>query len=101
MSKQLDKPTRKFYGTLFNKNTALGKLNRTLDPAGKKVADDAIEKTTPITEDDVQIAKPLPMPDADSEAVGRARRRRIAQQRSQSGRESTFLSNSGEAKLGG
>jgi hypothetical protein len=99
MSNLLDKPTNKFYGTLFNKNTALGKLNRAMDPAGKKIADDAIEKTTPL--EAPQLEAPPTMPTSDDEAVRRARRRRIAMAQQQGGRQSTMLSNAGEARLGG
>ena len=101
MSNILDKPTNKFYSTLFNKDTALGKLNRAVDPLTTKIADDAVEKTTP--QDLTAIAPPAPptMPTSDDEAVRRARRRRIAVAQSQGGRQSTILSTSGDAKLGG
>ena len=101
MSGVLDKPTNKFYSTLFSEKTALGRWNRFTDPAGKAVADDAIKKTTPITDDSVGVAEPVTMPGADDEAVRRARRRKIASMQARSGRASTILSDSGEAKLGG
>lgn len=95
----LSSSTNKFYSTLFNPNTGLGKFNRTFDPAGKAVADDAIEKTSPVP--DAVLPPPVVMPTIDNEEVQRARRRRIAQQQAQSGRASTIYTDNGTAKLGG
>lgn len=101
MSDLLDKPTNKFYSTLFSEKTALGKFNRTMDPAGRYVADDAIEKTTPITDADVPIEAPVTMPGSDDEAVRRARRRKIASMQARSGRQSTLMSSDDGDRLGG
>lgn len=96
----LSKSTNKFYSTLFNRDTFLGKLNRTLDPLGREVADDAIEKTTPVP--DAVLPPPVAMPGMDDEAVRRARRRKIAGIQSQGGRASTiYTDGDGSAKLGG
>jgi hypothetical protein len=101
MSNILDKPTNKFYSTVFNKDTALGKWNRALDPLTTKVADDAVEKTTPLDLSTAVPPAPPVMPTSDDEAVKRARRRRIAVAQQQGGRASTIFTGSGEAKLGG
>lgn len=102
MSDLLDKPTNKFYGSLFNKDTTLGKWNRFVDPVTTKIADDAVEKTTPITDADVPIEAPVTMPGSDDEAVRRARRRKIASMQARSGRQSTLMSGGdGDVKLGG
>lgn len=95
----LSKSTNKFYSTLFNPDTTLGKFNRTMDPAGKMVADDAIEQTTPI------VAPPTPEPLAmpDEEAVAAARRRKAAQMRGRGGRQGTIDTTvvGGDPLLGG
>lgn len=98
MGSALSKSTNKFYDTLFDDSTALGKWNSWTDPAGKLVADDAIEKTTP------QVEPTLPnitMPTSDDEAVKRARRKKIASAQSGSGRASTIYTDTGDARLGG
>lgn len=101
MSNILDKPTNKFYSTVFSKKTALGKWNRAVDPLTTKIADDAVEKTTPQDLSGAVPPAPPVMPASDDEAVRRARRRRIAAAQAQGGRQSTILSDSGDAKLGG
>ena len=90
--------TKSFYGTLFNKNTFMGKVNRTLDPFGREVADDAMERLTPKPPPAPGPA-PLAMPDADNEAVAAARRRKMAAMKNRGGRASTILG--GEDSLGG
>lgn len=95
----LSKSTNKFYSTLFNRDTLLGKVNRTLDPLTTKIADDAIEKTSPVPE--AVLPEPVAMPGMDDEAVRRARRRKIAGIQSQGGRASTIYTDDGGAKLGG
>lgn len=101
MSNILDKPTNKGYSTIFSKKTALGKWNRALDPFTTKIADDAVDKTTPQNLDAIDAPAPPVMPTSDDEAVRRARRRRIAIAQQQGGRQSTIFTNNGDAKLGG
>jgi hypothetical protein len=96
----LAKSTKQFYGTLFNDHTALGKLNRTFDPAGKYVADKAVaDLTAPAA---IPVSAPIAMPGSDDEAVRLARRRKIAAVQAQGGRASTiYSSDDGSSKLGG
>ncbi len=93
--------TKSFYGTVFNKNTLLGKVNRTLDPAGKMVADDALGQieTAEAEKRGSPVVATVPMPDADNEAVAAARRRKMVAMKSRGGRASTILG--GEDALGG
>lgn len=91
--------TKKFYGTIFNKDTALGKLNRTFDPAGRYVADKAVEDLT--APPPLAVSAPIAMPGSDDEAVRLARRRKIASVQASSGRASTIYTDDGSAKLGG
>lgn len=100
MGELLSKGTQKFYGTIFDQDTALGKWNRLTDPAGAYIGDDALEKTGK------QVEQPLPAPPpmpagTDDEAVRRARRKKIATMQASSGRASTIYTDDGSARLGG
>lgn len=97
----LSKSTNQFYGSLFNKNTLLGKINRTLDPAGRTIADDATGQiaAAEAAKNVAPEAAPVVMPDADGEAVAAARRRKMAAMKNRGGRASTILG--GEDRLGG